>query len=138
MDELEIDITVNDRSFKNVDVLRFKDIPKKENSNETIHSSNTLHVQFNEPVHLKILQVSAPDGQNLPDQIGIKLLSGKKEPFEVDGVPFTDVIYLTNGVFVLPDFRPVDNIYMKIVLSSKDSFELSPDFLGCLVPSKYK
>ena len=113
--------------IKNKDVLHFKDIPEKQSSDDTIRPSNTIHVIFNDTVEVRKLQVSAPVGQNLPDQIGIKVRNGREEYFEVGGEPYTDVIFLTDGVFDLSDLPLLDELYITIVFSSDESFDLTPD-----------
>lgn len=134
MDDQDLDIKVNGKARDDTESLAFRDIPRTYDTEtvfETVSTpSNSIQVDFGAYVDVTVFQIFSETGEVLPENLTI-LLTGLDENGEMRKL----LLNLTNGEFVVDEeFPPVNKVNLTFVASDQESFEIRPEFLGCLKP----
>lgn len=133
MDDLDLNILVNNETRDDADSLSFDNIGIEYNA-ESVYdtvsdTSNSIDVRFGASVHLKVFKIFSSGGEDLPEDL-IILLTGyeNEEKHQV-------LIHLDDDEFVVDDtFPTVERVVITFVSSSSPTFQLRPEFLGCVKP----
>ena len=145
MDDIaDLNIKVNGNPRDESQTLTFSGIPNSHDETTVMDTipteTNSFTVEFDQDVDFNevlIDEISAGTGEETEIYIIIKDGNGDIIK-DLDGNDITDVIPVTGGKIVFPDNLPLRDTFLIIVVSaSQELFELSTDFLGCVLPRTY-